>query len=125
MAIGAVVATAIRLRMAVRGVQRSPCKTWLYEQCSAVWSCRGDRCGVARRRGPIRAPARKDRGCSAATTPSLDLPDRLRRAVGFRNVLVHDYVEVDDGIVIDRLGNLVDLDDFVAAVAGWVVPPRS
>ena len=57
--------------------------------------------------------------------PPFDLADRLRRAVGFRNVLVHDYVEVDDGIVIDRLGNLVDLDDFVAAVAGWVVPPRS
>ncbi len=55
----------------------------------------------------------------------LDLADRLRRAVGFRNVLVHDYVEVDDGIVLDRLANLVDLDDFVAAVAGWVVPPRS
>src|SRR6476661_8845369 len=51
----------------------------------------------------------------------LDLADRLRRAVGFRNVLVPDYVEVDDGIVLDRLANLVDLDDFVAAVAGWVV----
>jgi uncharacterized protein YutE (UPF0331/DUF86 family) len=45
--------------------------------------------------------------------------------VGFRNVLVYDYVEVDDRIVLDRLGNLVDLDDFVAAVAAWVVPPRS
>lgn len=55
----------------------------------------------------------------------LDLADRMRRAVGFRNVLVHDYVQVDDGIVLDRLGNLVDLDDFVAAVAAWVVPPRS
>jgi uncharacterized protein YutE (UPF0331/DUF86 family) len=54
-----------------------------------------------------------------------DLADRLRHAVGFRNVLVLDYVEVDDGIVLDRLGNLVDLDDFVAAVAAWVVPPRS
>jgi uncharacterized protein YutE (UPF0331/DUF86 family) len=56
---------------------------------------------------------------------SADLADRLRRAVGFRNVLVHDYVEVDDGIVLDRLGNLADLDDFVAAVAAWVVPPGS
>jgi uncharacterized protein YutE (UPF0331/DUF86 family) len=53
---------------------------------------------------------------------SADLADRLRRAVGFRNVLVHDYVEVDDGIVLDRLGNLSDLDDFVATVAAWVVP---
>ncbi len=53
---------------------------------------------------------------------SADLADRLRRAVGFRNVLVHDYVEVDDGIVLDRLRNLSDLDDFVATVAAWVVP---
>jgi uncharacterized protein YutE (UPF0331/DUF86 family) len=45
--------------------------------------------------------------------------------VGFRNVLVHDYVEVDDGIVLERLANLADLDDFVAVVATWVSPPRS
>jgi len=55
----------------------------------------------------------------------IDLPDRLRRAVGFRNVLVHDYVEVDDGIVLERLANLSDLDDFVAVVAAWVLPPGS
>ncbi|MGH3902502.1 MAG: HepT-like ribonuclease domain-containing protein [Pseudonocardiaceae bacterium] len=42
--------------------------------------------------------------------------------MGFRNVLVHDYVDVDDGIVLERLA---DLDDFVAVVAAWVVPPRS
>ncbi|MDQ2881279.1 MAG: DUF86 domain-containing protein [Actinomycetota bacterium] len=51
-----------------------------------------------------------------------DLADRLRRAVGFRNVLVHDYVEVDDDIVLERLANLSDLDDFVAVVAAWVLP---
>ncbi|MGH3866874.1 MAG: type VII toxin-antitoxin system HepT family RNase toxin [Pseudonocardiaceae bacterium] len=56
---------------------------------------------------------------------SADLADRLRRVVGFRNVLVHDYVEVDDGIVLERLANLADLEDFVAVVATWVVPPRS
>ena len=55
----------------------------------------------------------------------VDLADRLRRAVGFRNVLVHDYIEVDDGIVLERLANLADLDNFVAVVAAWVVPPRS
>lgn len=54
-----------------------------------------------------------------------DLADRLRRAVDFRNVLVHKYVEVDDDIVLKRLANLADLDDFVAVVATWVVPPRS
>ncbi|MGH3685760.1 MAG: DUF86 domain-containing protein [Pseudonocardiaceae bacterium] len=56
---------------------------------------------------------------------SVDLADRLRRAVEFRNVLVHDYVDVDDGIVLERLANLADLDDFVAVVATWVAPSRS
>jgi len=54
-----------------------------------------------------------------------DLADRLRRAVGFHNVLVHGYVEVDNGIVLERLANLADLDNFVAVVATWVVPPLS
>jgi hypothetical protein len=39
-----------------------------------------------------------------------------------RNVLVRDYVEVDDGIVLERLVNLWDLDAFVSVVAAWVVP---
>ncbi len=52
----------------------------------------------------------------------LDLANSVRRAVGFRNVLVHDYIEVDDGIVLERLANLGDLDDFLSVVAAWVVP---
>jgi len=51
-----------------------------------------------------------------------DLADRLRRAVEFRNVLVPDYVEVDNAVVLERLANLSDLDDFVAT---WVAPPGS
>ena len=51
------------------------------------------------------------------------LAERLSRAVGFRNVLVHEYVTVDDDIVLARLRDLSDLDDFVADVAGWVSPP--
>lgn len=42
----------------------------------------------------------------------------VRRAVGLRNVLVHDYAEVDDGIVEARLNNLSDLRGFSASVAG-------
>ena len=38
-------------------------------------------------------------------------------AVGFRNVLVHEYVDVDDGVVVDRLADLSDLRDFAAAAA--------
>lgn len=39
---------------------------------------------------------------------------------GFRNVLVHDYVRVDDALVIERLDQLVIFDHFVAEVAAWL-----
>ena len=44
----------------------------------------------------------------------------MRKAVGFRNVLVHDYIEVDDSIVVDRLKSLGDLEEFVRQVAAYV-----
>ena len=44
---------------------------------------------------------------------------RLARAVGFRNVLVHGYAEVDDDLVVGYLEHLQDLDDFIAAVHDW------
>ncbi len=57
------------------------------------------------------------------------LPDHLavetRRAVGFRNVLVHGYVAVDDTVVVDRLADLRDLEQFVAAVSEWLPSPTS
>jgi uncharacterized protein YutE (UPF0331/DUF86 family) len=40
----------------------------------------------------------------------------MRRAVGFRNVLVHDYVRVDDGVVLMRLEDVSDLDAFLTSV---------
>ena len=49
-----------------------------------------------------------------------DLADRMRQAVGFRNVLVHEYVEVDDAVVVTRLNDLADVEAFVAAVAARV-----
>jgi uncharacterized protein YutE (UPF0331/DUF86 family) len=52
------------------------------------------------------------------------LADRVGRAVGFRNVLVHDYVTVDDGIVLDRLADHADLDAFVVAVLRWLETGR-
>ena len=45
-----------------------------------------------------------------------DLAERMRAAVGFRNVLVHQYGDVDDDIVQDRLGDLGDLDAFASRV---------
>ncbi len=53
------------------------------------------------------------------------LAGRLAAAVGFRNVLVHDYVTVDDGIVVARLGDLSELDAFVAAIATWLEADRA
>jgi uncharacterized protein YutE (UPF0331/DUF86 family) len=44
----------------------------------------------------------------------------IRQAVGFRNVLVHEYIRVNDDIVIDRLKALGDLQDFVSQVAAFV-----
>lgn len=45
------------------------------------------------------------------------LAEALRRAVGFRNVLVHGYVVVDDTVVIRQLEDLSDLEQFVGAIA--------
>jgi uncharacterized protein YutE (UPF0331/DUF86 family) len=58
-----------------------------------------------------------------------ELAVSMRKAVGFRNVLVHDYIEVDDSIVVDRLKSLDDLEEFVRQVAAYVTgahaePPR-
>jgi uncharacterized protein YutE (UPF0331/DUF86 family) len=53
----------------------------------------------------------------------VDLARRLAQAVGFRNVLVHEYVTVDDAIVKRRLDDLSDLEGFVTAVAGWMTRP--
>ncbi|WP_197743111.1 type VII toxin-antitoxin system HepT family RNase toxin [Mycobacterium lacus] len=49
-----------------------------------------------------------------------DLADAMRKAIGFRNVLVHEYIQVSDDIVIGRLENLVDLQRFVDHVAAFV-----
>ncbi len=49
-----------------------------------------------------------------------ELAGRMRRAVGFRNVLVHDYVDVDDSVVVARLQDPSELTRFVAAVADWL-----
>lgn len=49
-----------------------------------------------------------------------ELADAMRRAVGFRNVLVHEYVAVSDEIVLGRLLDLTDLTRFVERVADFV-----
>jgi uncharacterized protein YutE (UPF0331/DUF86 family) len=49
-----------------------------------------------------------------------DLAERVAPAVGFRNVLVHQYADIDDRLVLARLDQLGDLDAFVGEVAAWV-----
>jgi len=49
-----------------------------------------------------------------------DLADSMALAVGFRNVLVHEYAELDDERVVAFVGRLADLEAFVAAVATWL-----
>jgi uncharacterized protein YutE (UPF0331/DUF86 family) len=49
-----------------------------------------------------------------------DLAARMRRAVGFRNVLVHEYVDVDDQIVLARLDDPSDLEQYARQVAAWL-----
>ena len=56
-----------------------------------------------------------ERGVVAGATA-----DAMRLAVGFRNVLVHDYVDVDDAIVVARLADLSDVERFIAEVVDWL-----
>ncbi len=48
------------------------------------------------------------------------LAGRMRRAVGFRNVLVHEYAVVDDAVVLARLDDPSDLEAYARQVAGWL-----
>ena len=53
----------------------------------------------------------------------------MRAAVGFRNVLVHQYGDVDDDIVRQRLTDLSDLDAYAAGIVRFLdspgeTPPR-
>jgi uncharacterized protein YutE (UPF0331/DUF86 family) len=48
--------------------------------------------------------------------------EHMRQAVGFRNVLVHEYVRLDDAIVLSRLADLSDLERFVSSVVAYVKP---
>jgi uncharacterized protein YutE (UPF0331/DUF86 family) len=49
------------------------------------------------------------------------LATRLRRAVGLRNVLAHDYLDVDAGRLFASLTDDVsDLRAFVAATLAWI-----
>jgi uncharacterized protein YutE (UPF0331/DUF86 family) len=50
----------------------------------------------------------------------VDLAERLALAVGFRNVLVHQYAQVDDALVLAASDRLGDFDEFVAQMSSWL-----
>ena len=50
-----------------------------------------------------------------------ELAVQLASAVGFRNVLVHQYAVVDDDIVLAVLDRIDEFDRFVAATSAWVL----
>jgi uncharacterized protein YutE (UPF0331/DUF86 family) len=49
--------------------------------------------------------------------------ESMAKATGFRNVLVHQYADVDDGAVLYNLALLGDVDAFVQQVARWLDDP--
>lgn len=50
-----------------------------------------------------------------------DVAVSVARAVGFRNVLVHQYAQVDNEIVTDSLQQLDLLRSFVSQVSAWIL----
>lgn len=51
--------------------------------------------------------------------------EAMVRAAGFRNVLVHQYAEVDDDEVVANLARLGDFDAFARQVIRWLDGPLS
>lgn len=53
------------------------------------------------------------------------LATAVAEAVGFRNLLVHQYADVDDHRTVANLQRLDDLEAFTAAVARWLAGPQA
>ncbi len=49
-----------------------------------------------------------------------DLATRMAQASGFRNVLVHVYVDVRDDFVVANLPRTANIRAFVVAIADWL-----
>lgn len=57
-------------------------------------------------------------GRHSVLTPAL--AEVMARAVGFRNVLVHGYADVDAAVVVGHLDRVPDLEQYVSTVSTWV-----
>lgn len=49
-----------------------------------------------------------------------ELADRMRQIAGFRNILVHDYLEIDPKIVYESLKKIGDFKKFAGHVITWL-----
>lgn len=63
------------------------------------------------------------RTLSTAGLLDFDLATRMAGAVGFRNVLVHGYAEVNDWLVVANLARLGDLAEIVRAFTALLADP--
>jgi uncharacterized protein YutE (UPF0331/DUF86 family) len=62
---------------------------------------------------------------SAHDVISRETATRLQGLSGFRNILVHEYAQVDLGRLVEALARLDDLNAFVADVEGWLTRRES
>jgi uncharacterized protein YutE (UPF0331/DUF86 family) len=56
---------------------------------------------------------------SVATARSRSLSISIARAAGFRNVLVHQYADVDDNAVVANLGLVDELEAYAESLTAW------
>lgn len=76
---------------------------------------------AARRLGPVEASRDLPRIFLEQGVVPEDLARRWTRMIGFRNILVHNYLEIDRDIVFDVLhGNLEDLERLAGAFAAFL-----
>src|SRR6266545_1316901 len=72
-----------------------------------------------RYRRAARAGAERER--SRALAAGADRAAELQQAVGFRNIIVHQYIGIDYNLVYDALHNDLDrLEAFLTAVSAFV-----
>lgn len=116
-----------RLGDAAQQTDRDPTSLWLdgvkYLFVTAIEGCIDLAHHIASSEG-WRAPdtnAGAVRLCGEMGVLDSETAEQIARAVGFRNVLVHQYAEVNDRIVVEALDQLDDLRAFVSQASAWVL----
>ena len=109
-----------------RGVRSAAQRRWLdsvkYNFVVAIECCVdvGQHLCAVQGWGPPATNADTFRILSEHAVLPADLATRMAQASGFRNVLVHEYVDVRDDLVVANLAGPRTSGPFVAAVADWL-----